>query len=63
MAPSVAFEGLLSVMMIVSLPSSAASSTMLSVMVLLVSPALKVTVPLASVKSVPPPVAVPPVTA
>ncbi len=60
---SVALVGRESVIWIVSSVSSLVSLTIGNFTVCTVSPALNVTEPLASVKSDPPPVAVPPVTA
>ena len=58
--PSVALPGLDKVTITVSLASSKESLTILAIVIVpLVSPALIVSVPLAKVKSVPDPVAVP----
>ena len=62
MAPNAALVGAESVTGTVSSFSSAVSFTTLRVMFWLVTPGAKVSVPSASVKSTPAPVAVPPVT-
>ena len=62
-APRLALTGLLRVTIIVSSDSKISSSTILKGITVEISPAKMVAVPAARVKSTPPPVAVPPVTA